>query len=32
VSGVLLRVTAPIFRLFGKLPVLGRLSVMRTFT
>jgi len=32
VSGVLLRVTAPIFGLFGKLPVLGRLSVMRTFT
>jgi membrane-associated phospholipid phosphatase len=30
VSGFLLRVTAPVFGLLGKLPVIGRLSVMRT--
>ena len=29
VSSALLRVTAPIFDLFGKLPVIGRLSIMR---
>jgi membrane-associated phospholipid phosphatase len=30
VSGLLMRVTAPVFGLLGKLPVIGRLSVMRT--
>lgn len=30
VSGALLRVTTPIFGLLGKLPLIGRLSVMRT--
>ncbi|WP_426133520.1 phosphatase PAP2 family protein [Pseudomonas sp. PWP3-1b2] len=30
VAGALLRVTAPVFEFMGKLPVLGRLSVMRT--
>jgi membrane-associated phospholipid phosphatase len=29
VSGLLIRVTAPVFGLLGKLPVIGRLSVMR---
>jgi membrane-associated phospholipid phosphatase len=29
VSGALLRVTAPVFGLLGKLPVIGRLSVIR---
>lgn len=30
VSGALLRMTAPLFGLLSKLPVIGRLSVMRT--